>query len=94
MDVLRTAMALSGAVLSWLYWRRLIKTEPRFREWVAASFDVTISTTLRGHWKVRGSGSWWKDVGLELLQLVFFLGGFALWALGLLLLLGLLALLG
>jgi hypothetical protein len=94
MDVLRMSIGLAGAALGLLFWFRLVRAEPRFRAWVAERFDVTISTSMRGHWKVRGSGSWWGDLGIELLQLGYFMGGFVVWSIGLLMLVGLMAWLG
>lgn len=94
MLLLRWVVSLAAALLSLLFWMRLVRAEPRFRDWVAQRFDVTISTGMKGHWKVRGASSWLSGLGLELLQLAYFMAGFVGWSLGLLLTLGLLSLLG
>lgn len=93
-EALGWAIPLAAAALNIWFWLRLVRGEPRFRAWVGQRFDVVITTSHRGHWKVHGTGSWWGDVALELLQLAYYMGGFSVWALGLLVTVGVLKLLG
>jgi hypothetical protein len=85
------ALGLAVGLGNLYYWFRLVRGEPRFREWVKRRYGVTITLT-RGHWNVRGSGSRLRDLGLEFLQLAYFMAGFFVWGLGMLLAVGLMSL--
>jgi hypothetical protein len=90
---LECVLGLGVAALNLWFWFRLIRAEPRFRAWVERRYGVVITLGARGHWNVSGSGSRLVDFALEWLQLAYFMAGFTVWALGLLVMLGMFALL-
>jgi hypothetical protein len=88
--VLSALIGLALAAASLLFWSRVVRSDGWFRTRVERRFDVTI-TMYRGHWRVSSKRhSWLTRLGIELLQLAYFIGAFCAWALGLLLGLGLL----
>jgi len=92
--VVQSLLGLGIAVASILFWALVVwRGEGGFRNWVARRFQVTIERGPRGHWKVTsGPGSAGRHFLIELLQLVYFMTAFAVWALGVLLAVGALAL--
>lgn len=56
--------------------------EALWRASVAKRFRVEIEIGGRGHWQVVSPAPWYKKLGIELLQLGFFMALFFLWALG------------
>ena len=93
LTALLCVLGLGVAALNLWFWFRLIRAEPRFRAWVERRYGVVITLGARGHWNVSGSGSRLLDFALEWLQLAYYLAGFALWALGMLVIVGIFALL-
>jgi len=92
-EVLTWVVALGLVAANLAFWAWVIRRgEDRFRLAVESHFDVTIKRGMRGHWTVVSNRSAITNFFLELLQLVFFLGAFVVWAAGMLGGVGLLAL--
>jgi hypothetical protein len=90
---LSALVGLALAAASLLFWSRVMRNDTWFRAGVERRFGVTI-TMYRGHWRVISARhSWLVRLGIELLQLVYFIGAFLVWALCLLVGLGALSLL-
>jgi hypothetical protein len=84
MAIFQSIVGLFFAGFSLAYWIRVAgKGEDHFRESMERRFGVEISRTLRGHWKVRSGGPWIRGLGIELLQIAYFLVAFAGWSFGL-----------
>lgn len=81
---LLTLLSLTAAGLGIaLWWWALRRGEPRFRDWVALRCRVTIDRTRRGHWSVTAPDrSLPERLGIELLQIAFFLGAMLVWCVG------------
>jgi hypothetical protein len=75
------ALGLAGAALSLVYWFLVAKRgHERFRLYCERRFDVRITFGSRGHWRVEGKGSWLRRVGIESLELAYFMAAFVVWA--------------
>jgi hypothetical protein len=84
--VLLAALAALGLILAALnlvYWFFVVtRGEPRAKAWVERRYEVVLTRGRRGHWKARGSGSKLRLVGIELLQILYFMIAFVIWAAG------------
>jgi hypothetical protein len=62
-----------GAVMAYLYWLFYFfrSIEPQIKQRVAHYFQVKMITDFRGYWKVTSKGNWWRNLGIELLQICF-----------------------
>lgn len=67
----------AGNLYSWHWTVR--RGDDRFREYVERAFDVTIGKGHRGHWRVSSGRSRLGDVGIELLQLAYYMAAFLVW---------------
>jgi hypothetical protein len=76
MTILGLAVALANGAYWWWIARR---GETRFRAWCERRYGVAITYGFKGHWKVTGPRSWWSRVGIEWLQLAYFLGAMLVW---------------
>jgi hypothetical protein len=90
------AQAIIGVALAaanfWFWWLVVKRWHDRFRARCERKYGVTITMGSRGHWQVSGPQSWIKRFAIEWLQLAYFMGAFVVWAIGLLLGVGVLAL--
>jgi hypothetical protein len=88
--ILQAVLGVLFAGASLLFWIRVTgRGEDRFREAIARRYRGSISRTLRGHWQVTGARSRLAGLGIELLQLGYFMAAFAAWASGMLVVFGL-----
>lgn len=93
--VLQSVLGILAAAASMTFWTFVARRwEGRFRERCERRYGVTITYSGRSQWHVIGPGAWYRRLGIELLQLAFFMGAFVVWAVGLLGVLGLMALVG
>lgn len=83
MTPLRIVIASVLAVSNLAYWWWVVSSEDRCRQLVEGAYGVRITRGPRGHWVVEGDRPWWARLGLELLQLGYFMGAFVLWAIAL-----------
>jgi hypothetical protein len=69
------------AVLNIAYWI-LVATrwQLRFRSFIARRHGVTITTGFRGFWRAQAAGSTSRLLGIELLQLAYFMLAFIVWS--------------
>ena len=74
------------------WWLAMTRWMERFRRRCERRYGVVIAME-RGHWSVTSGGPWYRRLGIEMLQLAYFLGVFAGWAIGMGLGIGLLSLL-
>lgn len=85
--VFQMVLGLAGAGLNLVFWFFVVKRwQERFRLYCERRFDVRITLGSRGHWNVDGKGSWVRRSAIEWLQLAYFMGAFAVWAVAILLL--------
>lgn len=82
MRALQASLGVALAVLNLGYWWLVVGRGQRgFHGWCERRFDVTITSSFRGHWRVTGgSSSWLRRFAIEWLQLVYFMGAFVVWA--------------
>lgn len=86
-------LSLALAALSIGYWALVVtRGERRFRAWVTHRFDVAITTGARGTWRAWGKGSRIRLLGIEMLQLAYFIAAFLVWSMLLLISVGVLSL--
>jgi hypothetical protein len=86
-------LGLAIAAGNLYYWHLVVRRwEDPFRAWVERRYGVVVTRGGRGHWSVSGSGSRLRDLAIELLQLVYFMGAFVAWSVGMLLCVGLMSL--
>lgn len=76
------------------WWLVVRRWHDRFRLRCERRYGVTIGLGARGHWQVSGEISRLRRFAIEWLQLVYFMGAFAVWGISILLGVGLLSLLG
>jgi hypothetical protein len=83
--VVMMVVGLAFAALNIKYWHYIVtRHDHRMREGVERRYGVTIVRGYRGHWKVTsGPGSKLTHLRIELLQIVYFLRAFAIWAVAL-----------
>jgi hypothetical protein len=75
------------------YWAFVVtRGERHFRAWVMQRFDVVITTGSRGTWRESGTGSKLRLIGIEMLQLAYFMAGFLVWSVLVLISVGMLGL--
>lgn len=81
------------AVANIAFWMIVVtRGQQRFQRIVERKFDVVIEVGHKGHWRVSGDGSWLRRLAIEFLQLGYFLIAFVVWAVALLLVVGLFSL--
>lgn len=84
-ELVAALVALPAVIGNLAFWWWVVRHgDDRARRWAEGRFGVTIERGPRGHWRVRGASSWLAGLGIELLQLLFFLGAFVVWAAALL----------
>ena len=84
-NVLLAIVGVGCAALNLAYWYVVVtRGERRFRAWVERHYRVSIGHGHRGHWRVSGEGSKLRLLGIELLQLAYFMGAFVVWSLSML----------
>jgi hypothetical protein len=64
----------------WLWYAAVTKWNSALRLWVAKRFQVEIEDPGRGSWKVVSPIAWYKKLGIECLQLAYFMILFCGWA--------------
>jgi hypothetical protein len=74
------------------WWLVVTRWNERFRRRCERRYGVVITIGGRGHWNVVGGGPWYRRLGIEMLHLAYFMGAFVVWALLLLGVIGLMAL--
>jgi hypothetical protein len=73
------------AVLNILFWMRVVtRWAEQFRRRCERRYGVVITIGFRGAWNVTGGGPWYRSLGIELLQLAYFMGAFVVWIIGML----------
>ncbi|HEY4242340.1 MAG TPA: hypothetical protein VGM88_21125 [Kofleriaceae bacterium] len=72
----------AGANL-FFWWWVATRGEKRFRAWCERRYEVTIVMVGKGYWEVRGKGSWLRRGAIGWLQLAYFMAMFLVWALAL-----------
>ena len=79
------AIGIAFAVGNIAYWKLVMtRGHERFRRYCERRYGVAIGTGHKGHWQVGGDGGpWYRRLGIELLQLGYFMGAFVAWAVGL-----------
>jgi hypothetical protein len=82
---LHLALSLPIAAGNLFFWWRVVRGDPRFRERMARAFGVEIDMGSRGHWSVRGDVPLLRRLGIEMLQLAYYMGAFVVWAVGMVL---------
>ncbi len=84
--IVQTVIGLGFAALNIVYWWLVVgRGSERFRRRCERRYGVVIELGGKGHWRVSGGGPWYRRLGIELLQLAYFMGAFVVWAAGLLL---------
>lgn len=82
------------AVLNIVFWSRVMtRWSEQFRRRCERRYGVVITIGARGHWQVTSGGPWYRRLGIELLQLAYFMGAFVVWTIGMLCIIAVMALL-
>jgi hypothetical protein len=82
-EIVTWIVALVICAANLLFWAWGVRGgEGRFKSYVESHFGVRIERGHRGHWRVVSGGSWGKRLLLELLQLAYFVGLMLVWAVG------------
>ena len=64
------------------YWHLVVRRgDERFCRYVERTLGVRITRTTRWHWSVSSDRSWLYNLGVELLQLAYYMVAFAVWGL-------------
>lgn len=75
-----TALAVVGIGLNLGFWWLVVtRWNERFRRRCERRYGVTIALRGRGAWHVVGGGRWYRRLGIEMLQLAYFMGAIFLW---------------
>ena len=88
LTAIQCLLGLGVVALNLWFWFRLIRAEPHFRAWVERRYGVVIKLRMNAHWNVSGSGSRLLDFAIGWLQLAYYMAGFVVWAIGLLVIIG------
>lgn len=92
LPVLLLGLAIVAANL-W-YWHLVVRRgDERFCRYVERTLGVVITRTVRWHWDVSSDRSWIYNLGVELLQLAYYMAAFAVWGLCMMAIVGLMSLL-
>ena len=83
--ILQAVLAAPFMVASMVYWWLVVRGQKRFRSWVEQHYGVSLTTGLRGHWHAQGPGSKMRLFAIECLQFVYFMPGFVVWSMALIL---------
>ena len=65
----------------WFWWLAVTRWNERFRQRCERRYGVTIALRGRGAWHVVGGGPWYRRLGIEMLQLAYFMGVILGWGL-------------
>jgi hypothetical protein len=88
--ILLGALGLIAAGANIAFWMVVVvRGQQRWQRGVERMFKVVIHISHKGHWRVSGGGSWLWRLALELLQPAYFLIAFLVWAIAMLLTIGL-----
>jgi hypothetical protein len=78
--ILQSILGLAAMALNIGYWWLVVsRWEGRFRRWCERRYEVSIKLAGRGGWQVVGARPWYQRLGIELLQLAYFMGAFLVW---------------
>ena len=92
-SILLGVLGLVAAVANIAFWRFVVtRGQERFQRWIERKYEVVIDIGHKGHWRVSGGGSWLRGLAIEFLQLGYYLTAFLLWAVAMLLVVGLFSL--
>jgi hypothetical protein len=84
--IVQSILGLGAMGLNIAYWWLVVsRWEVRFRRRCERRYGVSIQTAFKGAWKVIGARPWYQRLGIELLQLAYFMGAFLVWGVGVLL---------
>ena len=76
-------LGLSLAGCSLYFWFRVVRGEDRFRERVERRYGVQIIRGMRGHWRITTrERPALARLGIEMLQLAYYMGAMLVWGLG------------
>lgn len=90
-----TVLSVAAMGLNIGFWWLVMKRwSERWRRRCEHRYGVVITIGARGHWTVAGGGPWYRRLGIEMLQLAFFMGAFVVWALLMVGVLGVMSLIG
>ena len=78
--IIQTILGIAAMALNVLYWWRVVgRWEARFRRRCERRYGVVIKLAGRGSWDVEGDRPWHQRLGIELLQLAYFMGALLVW---------------